>query len=109
MSFRLARALLAPIFSILALGFAASAQAGEEPYAAAIASGPNDGPVALSSADRLTYTTAFDALRRGDLELARSSARLANDRVLVGHVEFERLFHRSQTATNEELSAWLEE
>lgn len=109
LSFRLARALLAPTFSILALGFAASAQAGEEPYAAAIASGPNDGPVALSSADRLTYTTAFDALKRGDLELARASARQVNDRVLVGHVEFERLFHRSHTATYEELSAWLED
>ena len=31
-------------------------------------------PTALSSADRLSYTTAFDALRRGDLEAARASA-----------------------------------
>ena len=48
---------------------------------------------ALSPADRLSYTTAFDALRRGDLDAARASARQANDRVLLGQVEFERLFH----------------
>jgi len=65
-------------------------------------------PTALSSEDRLSYTTAFDALRRGDLELARSSARQAKDRVLLGQVEFERLFHPSHVAAYEELAAWLE-
>jgi soluble lytic murein transglycosylase len=64
---------------------------------------------ALSPADRLSYTTAFDALRRGDLEAARASARQANDRVLLGQVEFERLFHADYSATYEELTAWLEE
>ena len=64
---------------------------------------------ALSPADRLSYTTAFDALRRGDLEAARASARQANDRVLLGQVEFERLFHPDYSATYEELTAWLEE
>ncbi|HRJ63148.1 MAG TPA: lytic transglycosylase domain-containing protein, partial [Brevundimonas sp.] len=63
----------------------------------------------LSAADRLNYTTAFDALRRGDLEAARNSARQAQDRVLLGQVEFERLFHADHTATFEELAAWLEE
>ncbi|HYC98580.1 lytic transglycosylase domain-containing protein [Brevundimonas sp.] len=63
----------------------------------------------LSPADRLSYTTAFDALRRGDLEAARASARQANDRVLLGQVEFERLFHADYSATYEELAAWLEE
>ncbi|WP_421731147.1 lytic transglycosylase domain-containing protein [Brevundimonas sp.] len=66
-------------------------------------------PRTLSSADRLSYTTAFDALRRGDLELARASARQANDRVLLGQVEFERLFHPDYVATYEELAAWLED
>jgi len=65
-------------------------------------------PTALSSSDRLSYTTAFDALRRGDLELARSSARQAQDRVLLGQVEFERLFHPTHVATYDELAAWLE-
>jgi len=69
----------------------------------------DDGPVALSPEDRLTYTTAFDALRRGDLELARASARRAQDRVLLGQVEFERLFHADHVATYEELAAWLED
>ena len=64
---------------------------------------------ALSPADRLSYTTAFDALRRGDLEAARASARQAQDRVLLGQVEFERLFHPDYAATYEELAAWLEE
>ncbi len=64
---------------------------------------------ALSNADRLSYTTAFDALRRGDLETARNSARQANDRVLLGQVEFERLFHPDYTATYDELAAWLQD
>ncbi|MDP3801272.1 lytic transglycosylase domain-containing protein [Brevundimonas sp.] len=64
---------------------------------------------ALSPADRLSYTSAFDALRRGDLDAARASARQANDRVLLGQVEFERLFHADYSATYEELAAWLEE
>nr|WP_246328959.1 lytic transglycosylase domain-containing protein [Brevundimonas lenta] len=66
-------------------------------------------PSALSAADRLSYTTAFDALRRGDLDAARESARQAQDRVLLGQVEFERLFHPDHSATYEELAAWLEE
>ncbi|MGV8929740.1 MAG: lytic transglycosylase domain-containing protein [Brevundimonas sp.] len=66
-------------------------------------------PSTLSAADRLSYTTAFDALRRGDLDVARASARQANDRVLLGQVEFERLFHADYNATYEELAAWLEE
>lgn len=77
------------------------------PYAATAAIAEAS-PTALSSEDRLSYTTAFDALRRGDLELARNSARQAKDRVLLGQVEFERLFHPSHVATYEELAAWLE-
>lgn len=65
-------------------------------------------PTALSSADRLSYTTAFDALRRGDIEAARASARQAQDRVLLGQVEFESLFHPDHVATYDELTAWLE-
>ena len=95
------RALLAPAL-ILALSAAAvSAHADVDE--------PRNGPSALSSADRLSYTTAFDALRRGDLDLARASARQAQDHVLVGQVEFERLFHRDYVATYEDLCAWLEE
>lgn len=66
-------------------------------------------PTALSPADRLSYTTAFDALRRGDLDAARDAARSAQDRVLLGQVEFERLFHADYSATYEELTAWLED
>ncbi len=109
MSIRFPRALLALVLSIPLATVSVVAHATEEPYAPADIAHSNDGPVALSPSDRLSYTTAFDALRRGDLELARSSARLANDRVLLGQVEFERLFHRSHTATYDELAAWLED
>ena len=64
---------------------------------------------ALSPSDRLSYTTAFDALRRGDLDMARDTARAAGDRILLGTIEFERLFHEDHAATFEELSAWLED
>ncbi|KQS55547.1 transglycosylase [Brevundimonas sp. Leaf363] len=66
-----------------------------------------EAPTALSSADRINYTTAFDALRRGDLETARAAARAAHDRVLLGQVEFERMFHADYSVTYDELVAWL--
>ena len=97
------RAMFAPtaVAFALVLGAALPAQAEEDGRRSVIS--------ALSPADRLSYTTAFDALRRGDLEAARASARQANDRVLLGQVEFERLFHADYSATYEELAAWLEE
>ena len=109
LSFKFPRALLALAVSLPLTTLAVVAHAAEDRPAASALPGSEDGPVALSPADRLSYTTAFDALRRGDLELARTSARLANDRVLLGQVEFERLFHRSHTATYDELAAWLED
>ncbi len=99
MQFDFRRAIIAPT---LALALCALATAGH-------AEEIRRPPTALSAADRLSYTTAFDALRRGDLDAARESARQANDRVLLGQVEFERLFHADYTATYEELAAWLEE
>jgi len=108
------RALFAPTLAVVLAAFASGAAVARDamPYADsadADASRYENGPTALSSADRLSYTTAFDALRRGDLELARASARQANDRVLLGQVEFERLFHPDHVATYEELAAWLED
>ncbi|WP_125255998.1 lytic transglycosylase domain-containing protein [Brevundimonas fluminis] len=64
---------------------------------------------ALSPSDRLSYTTAFDSLRRGELDAARDQARTAGDRILLGTIEFERLFHADHVATFEELTAWLED
>ncbi len=118
------RALAAPTIAIAALSLstltipalAAPAWAAPVPYETVVALDGEDDqrggritPTALSDQDRLSYTTAFDALRRGDLETARNSARQAGDRVLLGQVEFERLFHADHTATFEELAAWLEE
>ena len=101
--------ILAVFVAVLVSGAAVAREA--EPYAGAPAESASyeGGPTALSPADRLSYTTAFDALRRGDLELARASARQANDRVLLGQVEFERLFHPDHIATYEELAAWLDD
>lgn len=106
----------ASLFAFALCALAATAAQAEDvdtsrPYVAAGADSGADAspsPTALSSEDRLSYTTAFDALRRGDLELARNSARQAKDRVLLGQVEFERLFHPSHVATYDELAAWLE-
>ncbi len=67
----------------------------------------SDTPSALSRQDRLTYTTAFDALRRGDLEAARTTAQQVQDRILLGELEFERLFHANHVATYDELVNWL--
>ena len=97
----LRRAILAPTLAIALAAFGGIAHAADDDGRRA--------PTALSPADRLSYTTAFDALRRGDLDAARASARQANDRVLLGQVEFERMFHADYSATYEELAAWLEE
>ncbi|MDQ0450393.1 soluble lytic murein transglycosylase-like protein [Brevundimonas nasdae] len=111
--FRFSRAMIAPTLALTLSAVAVAAQA-ETPYATMAASASasttaNTRPTALSSADRLSYTTAFDALRRGDLEAARVAARQAQDRVLLGQVEFERLFHPNYNATYEELTEWLQE
>ena len=95
------RAFLAPTLALALAAFGAAAHAADDDGRRA--------PTALSDADRLSYTTAFDALRRGDLDAARASARQAQDRVLLGQVEFERMFHADHTATYEELAAWLED
>ena len=101
------RALIAPTL-VLSLAFAGAAQAEAPAEGMADVSSGSVRPTALSSSDRLSYTTAFDALRRGDIEAARLSARQAQDRVLLGQVEFESLFHPEHVATYEELTAWLE-
>ncbi len=102
------RALLAPTL-VLAFCAATTAATAETPYGSTAEAGAGSvRPTALSSADRLSYTTAFDALRRGDIETARTAARQAQDRVLLGQVEFESLFHPDHVATYEELTAWLE-
>lgn len=103
------RAMLAPTLAI-AFALAGGAQTAAAEEAVSYAEGSEGRSIsALSPADRLSYTTAFDALRRGDLEAARASAREAQDRILLGQVEFERLFHPNYTATYAELAAWLEE
>lgn len=66
-------------------------------------------PSVLTPGDRLSYTSAFDALRRGQLDQAREVARQIRDRVLLGRLEFERLFHPDHRASYEELTAWLGE
>lgn len=102
------RAILASTI-VLAFCAATTAATAETPYGStAEASAGSGRPTALSSADRISYTTAFDALRRGDIETARMAARQAQDRVLLGQVEFESLFHPDHVATYEELTAWLE-
>jgi soluble lytic murein transglycosylase len=102
------RAILASTL-VLAFCAATTAATAETPYGStAEASAGSGRPTALSSADRISYTTAFDALRRGDIATARMAARQAQDRVLLGQVEFESLFHPDHVATYEELTAWLE-
>lgn len=102
------RAILASTL-VLAFCAATTAATAETPYGSTAEAGAGSGrPTALSSADRISYTTAFDALRRGDIDTARTAARQAQDRVLLGQVEFESLFHPDHVATYEELTAWLE-
>lgn len=104
----LAPLLVAAICATIAPAALAADNGADDGGTSYVANDSDRTPTALSSSDRLSYTTAFDALRRGDLELARSSARQAQDRILLGQVEFERLFHPTHVATYDELAAWLE-
>lgn len=119
------RAFLAPAVALALVALTAPALAQEQPYAvgdvdvvgaalrdvdarpATTATVTVGAPRALNPEDRLSYTAAFDALRRGALDEAREQARKARDRVLLGQVEFERLFHPSYSANYDELVAWL--
>src|SRR6476660_6936212 len=59
------RAILAPTLAFALCAFAGAGHADDLNSRRA--------PSALSAADRLSYTTAFDALRRGDLNAAREA------------------------------------
>ena len=98
-------ALVAPVALILPAMALANEDSGAS--STAVAYDDQSSPSALSREDRLTYTTAFDALRRGDLETARTSAQRVQDRILLGQLEFERLFHANHVATYDELVGWL--
>ena len=68
------------VFALAASGWAAAGSAlAETPFdgMSGAASG-SARPTALSSADRLSYTPAFAALRRGDIEAARASVQGVN-------------------------------
>ena len=101
------RAIIAPTLAVVLSAFAGSALA-DSASDRTPSIVPGSRPTALSQEDRLNYTTAFDALRRGDLEVAREAARKAHDRILLGQVEFERLFHPDHVASYEELTGWLD-
>ena len=84
--FLVRRATLAPLLAaalcatVAPAALAAEAGAADDGGKAYVASNSDRTPTALSSEDRLSYTTAFDALRRGDIETARASARQAQER-----------------------------
>jgi len=67
-------------------------------------------PRALSPWDAQLYAAAFDAVRKGDFEAARAKLAQVQDKSLVGHVEFQKLFHpTAYKASYEELVAWLDQ
>lgn len=64
-------------------------------------------PRPLNSEDEATYRAAFGDVRRGDFGAALERAPRLSDRLLLGHLQFEILFHRDYRASFEELNAWL--
>lgn len=65
-------------------------------------------PRPLSDADREAYASAFLSVRRGDFTQALERVAGVRDRSLLGHLQFEILFHRDYPASYDELRAWLE-
>jgi soluble lytic murein transglycosylase len=64
-------------------------------------------PRALSQTDAAIYQAAFAAVRNGDFKTAEKRVQRADDKSLLGYVQFEKLMHRAHQATFGELSAWL--
>jgi len=87
---------LCGIVALIAVAFAAPAVAQAEPRP-------------LSQADEASYRAAFSDVRRGEFTAALDRGARVSDRVLLGQLQFEILFHREYVATFPELSAWLGE
>lgn len=89
----------------LATGFALGTP---QPALAQASSAAPQVPRALSEQDQALYAAAFRAVRRGEFGEALSRASAISDTSLMGHLQFEILFHRDYRASFEELSAWME-
>ena len=66
------------------------------------ASGP------LSKADIALYKLAFSQVEQGDFESATQTELKISDPVLIGHVEFNKLFHKNYQASYNELLDWIQ-
>ncbi|WP_051257278.1 lytic transglycosylase domain-containing protein [Brevundimonas aveniformis] len=66
-------------------------------------------PRPLNEADEASYRSAFQDVRRGEFASALDRASHLSDRLLLGQLQFEILFHRDYAASFGELSAWLTE
>lgn len=55
-------------------------------------------PRPLNEADEASYRSAFQDVRRGDFAAALDRASRVSDRLLLGQLQFEILFHRDYAA-----------
>lgn len=64
-------------------------------------------PPVLSEADRQRYRAIFRAQKRGNWKEADSQVTLLENRLLLGHVQAQRLLHARYLADYEEVHGWL--
>ena len=86
---------------LLALGACAAALA-------AALGGPAEAQVrALSDRDAAVYSAAFSAASQGDFDTAEREGAVAQDKSLVGYIQFQKLVWRGARASYDELKDWL--
>jgi soluble lytic murein transglycosylase-like protein len=62
---------------------------------------------ALSDRDAIVYSAAFRAASQGDFDTADRESALAQDKSLVGYLQFQKLVWRGARASYDELKDWL--
>lgn len=67
------------------------------------------GPLApLSDSDARTYAAAFDAVKKGQFDLAEAIASAVQDTCLRGRLQYAKLMHAAYKSTYGELKTWLD-
>ena len=93
--------LLVLIRRLLALGACAAA------LAAALGGSADAQVRALSDRDAAVYSAAFNAASQGDFDTAEREGAIAQDKSLVGYIQFQKLVWRGARASYDDLKDWL--
>ena len=105
------RSLLAGAAAVASLAVGSAAHAGAQPYAQAFGGSSSSvpAPIApLTESDARTYAAAFDAVKKGQFDMADAIVGAVQDTCLKSRVQYAKLMHSAYKATYGELKTWLD-